>query len=234
MTTRAPAVLKIPLYLPIIIIIYLEGMDPTQVSHPPHLLRSWSSAFIPFCAYKTNLNFSKNALPLPNTNFPLCSSFLPTILEGQRCYKLNLNDTSDQGKKYELMLILDHNEDRSLHLTPYEDRTVHYSNETINFDIDTDIQEESAKLQINTLSPYVGFGGGNYLMSDVKRMTAKDDFLSMPLKDRNCEVELYEDCRTRRLFEHCSCVPWELADFQVGHHVLTYSIFSFLYSETKC
>ena len=195
------------------------------MSHPPHLLRSWSSAFIPFCAYKTTLNFSKNALPLPNTNFPLCSSFLPTILEGQRCYKLNLNDTSDQGKKYELMLILDHNEDRSLHLTPYEDRSVHYSNETINFDIDTDIQEESAKLQINTLSPYVGFGGGNYLMSDVKRMTAKDDFLSMPLKDRNCEVELYEDCRTRRLFEHCSCIPWELADFQVGHHVLTYSIF---------
>ena len=52
-------------------------------------------------------------------------------------------------------------------------------------------------------------------MTDVKRMTAKDDFLKMPLKDRNCEVEMYEDCRTRKLFEECTCVPWEVPGFQV-------------------
>ena len=52
-------------------------------------------------------------------------------------------------------------------------------------------------------------------MSVVKRMTATDDFLNMPLKERNCEVELYEDCRTRKLVEECDCVPWEVPGFQV-------------------
>ena len=52
-------------------------------------------------------------------------------------------------------------------------------------------------------------------MSVVKRMTAKEDFLKMELKDRNCEVELYEDCRTRKLLEKCNCVPWEVSKLQV-------------------
>ena len=77
------------------------------------------------------------------------------------------------------------------------------------------IQGKSAKIQINTLSPYIGFGGGTYMMTAVKRMTSKKDFLKMPLKDRNCEVELYEDCRTRKLLEKCNCVPWEVSAFQV-------------------
>ena len=90
------------------------------------------------------------------------------------------------------------------------------SNETLNFDTAVaSVQGSSAKVQIDTLSPYFNFGGGIYKMADVKRMTAKNDFLKMSLKDRNCEVELYKDCRTRRLFDHCSCVPWELARFQV-------------------
>ena len=54
-------------------------------------------------------------------------------------------------------------------------------------------------------------------MSDVKRMKAKEDFLKMPLKDRNCEVELYEDCRTKKLLEKCNCVPWEVPGFQVHY-----------------
>ena len=75
----------------------------------------------------------------------------------------------------------------------------------------------SAKVQINTLSPYINFGGGIFVMSVVKRITAKEDFLKMPLKDRNCEVELYEDCRTRKLLEKCNCVPWEMSGFQVSN-----------------
>ena len=52
-------------------------------------------------------------------------------------------------------------------------------------------------------------------MSVVKKMTAKKDFLKMALKDRKCDVESYEDCRTRKLLEECNCVPWE----QPGHQV---------------
>ena len=52
-------------------------------------------------------------------------------------------------------------------------------------------------------------------MTDVKRMSAKDDFLNMSLEDRKCEVELFEDCRTRKLLEECHCVPWEVPRYQV-------------------
>ena len=192
------------------------------MSHPPHLTSRWSSAFIPFCAYRTDLNFSGKSPALDGTSFPLCSIFIPTILEGQLCYKLTMNKTSGKGTKNELAILLDYNEDRflpfpsplrSIALLNFINRT---SNRTLNFDTAVgSLQSSSAKVQINTLSPYVGFGGGSYQMSVVKRMTAKEDFLKMPLSDRNCEVELYEDCRVRRLLRLCNCVPWELSWFQV-------------------
>ena len=52
-------------------------------------------------------------------------------------------------------------------------------------------------------------------MTAVKRMTAKSNFLKMPLKERNCKVELYEDCRRRRLLEECECIPLEATGLQV-------------------
>ena len=186
------------------------------MTHPVHLRSSWSSAFIPFCAYKTDLNFSKDSLALVGTEFPLCSSFLPTILEGQLCYQLSLKELSGRGKANELMLLLDYNEDRSLQISSSETYKVKLSNKTLNFDTAVEsIQASSAKVHINTLSPHISFGGGVLLMIVVKRVTATADFLKMPFKDRNCEVELYEDCRTRNLFRHCGCVPWEMSGFQV-------------------
>ena len=156
------------------------------MSHPPHLRSNWSSTFIPFCAYKTDLNFSQMSAALDDTTFPLCSSFLPTTLEGQLCYKLKLNKTSGKGKKNELMMILDYNEDRSLQfllrgLVSVMSNLIKSSsqNRTLNFDTAVEsIQDPSAKIQIKTLSPYVGFGGGSYQMAAVKRMTAKEDFLN--------------------------------------------------------
>ena len=52
-------------------------------------------------------------------------------------------------------------------------------------------------------------------MTDVKRMTATGDFLKMSLKDKKCEEESYEDCRTRKLLEKCNCIPWEVPGLQV-------------------
>ena len=52
-------------------------------------------------------------------------------------------------------------------------------------------------------------------MTLVKNLRATNAFLEMPLAQRNCEVELYEDCRTRKLLEECNCVPWEMPGFQV-------------------
>ena len=96
----------------------LIGGDISTIIHPLHLSSTQNSAFVPFCAFKTNLNFSKNSLTLPGLTFPLCSAFLPTILEGQLCYKLAVNDTSGQGKRNELMMLLDYNDDLSLHGIP--------------------------------------------------------------------------------------------------------------------
>ena len=189
------------------------------MSPPPHLKAAWSSALIPFCAYKTHLDFSQTSFAPEGISFPLCSSFVPTILEGQLCYKLKLNKTrlSGQGKENELMLLLDYNEDRSLQVSSRKKDVVKSSNKTLNLNTAVEsVQGTSAKIQINTLSPYIGFGGGLYVMSVVKRMTAKEEFLQMPLKDRNCEVELYEDCRTRNLLEECKCVPWEVSGYQKG------------------
>ena len=123
-------------------------------------------------------------------------------------------------KENELLLLLDYNEDRSLQTSSREEKFVNFSKNKLHFGTAIQsLQGESAKIQINTLSPYISFGGGIYKMTDVKRMTPKEDFLKMALEDRNCEVELYEDCRTRKLFEKCNCVPWELIQqgFQVEH-----------------
>ena len=191
------------------------GEDSFYGRNPPHLTSTWSSAFIPFCAYKTDLNFSGNPLSLPGITFPLCSAFLPTILEGQLCYELKLNKLSGQGKRNQLMFLLDHNEDRSLQISSEEEKAadVRVSKGTMGFD--EAVQSLQAKVHVGTLSPYTHFGGGVYTMTAVKRMRAQDAFLEMPPAQRNCKVELYEDCRTRKLLGECNCVPWEMSGYQV-------------------
>ena len=91
------------------------------------------------------------------------------------------------------------------------------SKSLINYDQDVkDDKINFAKVHINILSPFESFGEGAYFITDVKRMRSKEDFLNMPLKDRKCNVELYEDCRTRRLLEECNCVPWDITGFEVS------------------
>ena len=194
----------------------MSGELSWSSNHPQHLTKSRSYALIPFCAYKTDLNFSKSNIELPGVSFPVCSSFLPTILEGQLCYKLTLNKTSGQGKRNELMMLLDYNDDLSIQTFPNETEDAKGSRKTLNFDMAVEsLQVNSAKIHIDTLTPYTGFSGGIYKMTDVKKMSATSDFLKMPLKDRKCEPESYENCRTKRLVEECNCVPWEVPGFQV-------------------
>ena len=116
------------------------------------------------------------------------------------------------------MFVLDYNEDRSLKMSSKEEKAaeVRVSKGTMDFDDAVQsLQGVSAKVHIGTLSPYTHFGGGIYTMTVVKRMRAKDAFLDMPSAQRNCEVELYEDCRTRKLLGECNCVPWELPNNKV-------------------
>ena len=159
------------------------------------------SSFIPFCAYQSDLAISDHPQSIQGISFPACSSFQQTILEGQQCYKLKLNRTSGQGKGNELLLILDYNQDRSIQPPPKKKK---YKDTSATLHTFGRLQDISAKVQINTLSSYQGYGGGSYKMTAVKKMTTTSDFLKMSLKDRNCEVEEYEDCRTRNLLKECS------------------------------
>ena len=78
-----------------------------------------------------------------------------------------------------------------------------------------DTEQYEAKIHINTLSQMTKFGGGSYKMTVVKRMTATSDFLKIPMTERECTVEEYETCRTRKLLEKCDCVPVEVPGYQV-------------------
>ena len=129
-----------------------------------------------------------------------------------------MNETSGEGKQNGLTLLLDYQEDLSLHISTGKDEEESQNSKRIknlNFDTAVSFKSTAVKVHINTLSPFTGFGWGSYKMTAVKRMTAKSDFLEMPLEDRNCKVESYEDCRRRRLLEECDCIPSEATSLQV-------------------
>ena len=185
------------------------------MSHPPHVRSTWSSALIPLCGYKNYSNFAENTLF--GVNLPFCSSFFPTMLGGQLCYKLSLNKTSGNGKKNGLKMLLDYNEDRSIQVSSIQGKQIMPAKAIFTYNDDFENKQDiSAKILISTLSSFEGFGGGLYSMTSVKRMTSKKGFLRMDPKIRNCNIELHEDCRTRKLLEKCRCIPWEMPGYEVG------------------
>ena len=110
-------------------------------------------------------------------------------------------------------MLIDYNEDRLL-ASPASRKhsSGPLSKIMMNLDPAGDFQHQKAKIKIDTISNYAGFGGGSYKMTAVKRMTTTSAFLDMPYKNRGCNVEFFEDCRTRRLLKACNCVPWEVAE----------------------
>ena len=205
------------------------GDAMAEISHPPHLNPNFesSSAFIPFCAFQSNMALSDHLKYIDDIVYPVCSSFQPTILEGQLCYKLQVNSTGAEGKKNQLMLLLDYNEDRSIY-APQKTKWMQYIQGgiakkinskilTLNMDGAADIQRKEAKVHINTLSSFRGFGSGTYKISDVKKMTTTDDFMNLPLKDRKCEVKPYDKCRNQKLLEECNCDQLAIIQKQVGY-----------------
>ena len=105
-----------------------------EVNHPVHLSEDGASAFIPFCAYQSDLVVADHPQRIQGISYPVCSSFQQTILEGQLCYELKLNRSSGQGKDNELMLLLDYNEDRSLETSSNNKDGNLSSDQTLNFD----------------------------------------------------------------------------------------------------
>ena len=190
------------------------------MSHPPHLRNgSAVSAFIPFCAFEGQLLVSPESSWLPNLSFPTCQLFTPTSLDGQLCYKLQVNKTSKGSDNREgLLLILDMNEHMEV---PFGNQNntmqnidpIHFSSNLMK-----GVNQNRAKIHINTLTGFKAIGTGSYRMTSVKKLTATSDFLSMPQVDRQCSQEDFEDCRRKALFQNCECVPAENGQVQVYLH----------------
>ena len=183
--------------------------------HPPHLMDSSGSltpaALIPFCSYQANMSMIGDI----NNNLPFtaCSQFRPTVLEGQRCYYLNLTsiDTgkSGKGKGAGLVIIIDigvQNTDE----TQSED-----SNENPLSLASSGVDASSARIYLDTLSSFTDSRAGSYAMTALKKMIGTDSFLKQTDEEKKCRIETVEDCQARsyidRVQEKCGCVPWALS-----------------------
>ena len=114
------------------------------------------------------------------------------------------------------MLLLDYNEDRSINASLDTTEDVDFGKiKTLSMDDTESLQNKEAKVHIDTLSSFKGFGGGTYKITVVKKMVVTDDFLKMPVENRKCEIKPYEECRRRRLLKHCICVSFQALGVQV-------------------
>ena len=180
-----------------------------QMSHPPHIDLSSpsSSAFIPFCAFKASMAISEPRTWLPNISYPICSSFQETILDGQLCYKLDVKTKAGEGKRNQLMLLLDYSENHAIYAFEDQPEEVDPSKiKELSMEDSGQLETKEAKVHIGTLSSFKGSGGGIYKMSAVKKMTTTEDFLGLTSQVRKCEVDSFEQCRNKKVQELCSCV----------------------------
>ena len=88
-------------------------------------------------------------------------------------------------------------------------------------DIVTESSQESnlARIHIETISSYSGFGGGIYKMTSVKELIGTEDFLQM--EENNCTMESYRECVDRNMRKKCGCRLWEDSLVQVGSYLIT-------------
>ena len=174
------------------------------------------SAFIPFCAYKTDLLLLGEHIK--GLKFPVCNKFTPTVLDGQLCYNLDINsalpneDTLD-GKQGELTLILDYNLERSVGSQRSTKNDHQISKRFLEME-DIYIREaQEARIFVHTLKPFSGLGAGSYTMRSLKHISPTDDFLKLPSEKRRCAKYDKQDCLAKTLQRHklqtCNCTPWE-------------------------
>ena len=151
------------------------------------------SALIPFCRYQYE-GLDKTS---PGSWLLACERFEPSIINGKLCYSLKdqLTGKPKQGKKNGLMMMIDPGQ--------IEDNK------------NDNLESSSFELYIHTLSGFSGFSAGSYAMDSLKQMTGTPGFMSLPDHQKQCQVELFEDCQRSKFFgqlqEKCGCIPWAMA-----------------------
>ena len=176
---------------------YLDSAEAMSF-HPPHLddskERLLPKALVPFCSFQGTMLGKKHK------NFTFCDKFWPTVYNGQLCYSLNLSQTisskSIGGLENSLVLVLD---------------------QPNNFEM-IDGKESQATITIDTLGGFSDNRPGKYYMSNLKKMTGTDAFMSLPDSDKECQLEAYKDCKMDKIFaqleNECHCVPWQISNFK--------------------
>ena len=164
--------------------------------HPANLIdsmgRSLPAALIPICSYQGESAVLGQTVD--GFNFTACGKFQPTVMEGQLCYSLDVNNVtrakSKAGRAMGLRLLLDRIHPRKL------------ENE----------DEDSFRIFLNTLDGFSDMEDGGYRMINVKEIVGTDSFMELSDEDKKCQKETYQDCHTRQFLEQlkqaCSCIPW--------------------------
>ena len=201
----------------------VNGVKRELSFHPAHLTSDNEgnlppSALIPFCSYQGNSSLlGQEKIDLDNMT--VCDKFESIILEGQRCYSLDIaklgGKPTKPGKENGLFLLLDPN--------PYQ------LNTTAKNVGDSSTEEQHFRVFIHTLAQYSTFEPGSYGMTTLKRMTGTKSFEHLPDHQKQCLVHNRDECQTRKYLDQvqkeCNCIPWALQTDQEKNQVISNSIF---------
>ena len=176
-------------------------------NHPVHMIDQngflMPSSLIPFCSLGTQLELLGEYVT--NMTLPVCNAFLPTVYEGQLCYKLEISNILSlkrdlsQGKESGIMMLLDMNNEKSLEI---EDKVQGSKSELHNgtmslANIQKNIKSQ-AKIHIGTLAPFTCYGPGDYKLFSLKQTTGTKSFLAKPDNEKDCINEKFEKCQMQR------------------------------------
>ena len=76
------------------------------------------SSFIPFCGFGNKKFFNNETDYNEQLGLPVCDKFIPTVLDGRLCYKLDMDRLGEElamqsgTKIHEINFLMDYNEDR--------------------------------------------------------------------------------------------------------------------------
>ena len=175
----------------------------------------YPSSFIPFCQFGRKFLGRK----MENFSRPVCNIFKPTKVENQVCYSVNISSLENvpkivKGMSSRLLLLLDYNEERSSSTASNTKKNTKLLKniEIVPF---SSREEYTAKIHLDFLEPYTGYGGGKYIMSAVKEMDTTRDFNTFTEDIKNCQNEqTIEQCAQEMLRMQeaslCNCSPIHL------------------------
>ena len=152
--------------------------------------------------------------------FPVCNIFKPKILFGELCYQFDVNKIKGSveltsGSFGGLSLVLDYNEGRRLAGRSEKEVTLADKQKTLgDFEIMAD-NRFTAKIYIETLEPYTGYGAGRYVLNSVKEIIGTEQYYNLAEKRKMCQIkESVSECFERefssQMSQVCHCAPFHL------------------------